>query len=282
MQVHPSQISPSENFDIFFFLRNPNDTSTYYCRAVIRDLKTGQELVTTDLDQSAAEPHLFIKTLQAPPDPVGMGRNIVAIATLYTDSGYTTKSGDYEEQEQYFLIKPAQISGGGGGIDYRTMRDMIQEVVSAEIKTIPKPAAPRPLPDMPFDALFGAIGALQREINRIPKEQLDLSHIGAQLKRIHDTIAALPAPKETDIRPVLTAIEAIVQDIGDMRTERDFADSELKDSLHSTLAATGLDMKREIESAVVEAIQNQEIQIPAPRVVNKGAPSPIDISHLMA
>jgi hypothetical protein len=65
--------------------------------------------------------------LQAPADSVGVGRNIVAVASLHTDSGYTTKSPDYEEQEQYFLIKavPA-VFGGGGGLDARTTREIVQ------------------------------------------------------------------------------------------------------------------------------------------------------------
>jgi hypothetical protein len=46
MQVHPSQISPGENFDLFYFLRNPNDTTTYYVQAVIYDVRTGAILST--------------------------------------------------------------------------------------------------------------------------------------------------------------------------------------------------------------------------------------------
>ena len=30
MQIHPAQISPGENFDLFYFLRNPTDGTTYY------------------------------------------------------------------------------------------------------------------------------------------------------------------------------------------------------------------------------------------------------------
>src|SRR5438552_1488540 len=105
MQVYPSQISPAEPYDVFYFIRNPLDAATYYVRAKIYDVRTGELLDTANLDQSSTNSRLFLKRLQAPGDPGSNGRNIVAIASVYTDSGYTTKSDIYEEQEQYYLIK---------------------------------------------------------------------------------------------------------------------------------------------------------------------------------
>src|SRR5437764_15317604 len=100
MQVHPQQIDPGQNFDIFYFIRNHLDSATYYVRAVIYDVRTGDVLSTNNLTQSPGNARLFAATIQAPADPVGYGRNILSVATVYTDSGYTTKSTDYEEQEQ--------------------------------------------------------------------------------------------------------------------------------------------------------------------------------------
>src|SRR5262245_1560266 len=128
MQVHPSQISPGEPFDVFYFIRNHTDSTTYYVRARVYDVRTGELLSTHDLTQSPVNSRLYAKTIDAPPDPTGYGRNIVAIATVYTDSGYTTKSENYEEQEQYYLIKgQVPVFGGGGGIDARTAREIVQE-----------------------------------------------------------------------------------------------------------------------------------------------------------
>src|SRR5437773_720063 len=118
MQVAPNQISPGEAFDVFYFVRNHLDATTYYVRAKIYDVRTGELLDTQNLTQSSTNSRLFIKTVQAQPDPTGYGRNIVAIATVYTDSGYTTKSESYEEQEQYYLIKSIPLMLGGGGVDY--------------------------------------------------------------------------------------------------------------------------------------------------------------------
>jgi hypothetical protein len=105
MQIHPSQISPAENFDVFYFIRNHTDLTTYFVQGKVYDIRTGAVLQTANLTQSPNNSRLFAKTIQAPADSGSIGRNIVAIATVYTDSGYTTKSTDYEEQEQYFLVK---------------------------------------------------------------------------------------------------------------------------------------------------------------------------------
>src|SRR4051812_21979151 len=114
MQSAPSQISPGESFDLFYFIRNHTDATTYYVRARIYDVRTGELLDTLDLAQSSTNARLFIKTATAPVDPTGYGRSIVSIASVYTDSGYTTKSENYEEQEQYFLVKTLAPLGGGG------------------------------------------------------------------------------------------------------------------------------------------------------------------------
>src|SRR5437763_9581681 len=125
MQVAPSQISPGENFDIFYFIRNHTDGTTYYIQAVLYDVRTGAVLLTVSLTQSPTNTRLFSTTVQAPADSTGIGRNIVAIATVYTDSGYTTKSTDYEEQEQYYLIRAIAPVVGGGGVDPRTLREIM-------------------------------------------------------------------------------------------------------------------------------------------------------------
>ena len=199
MQVQPSFITPGEPFDLFYFLRNPVDASTYYIKAVIYDVRTGQQLTTIALTQSSVNAHLFVATLQAPPDPSATGRNIVAIASVYTDSGYTTKSDAYEEQESYFLVKSQLPFAGGGGVDLRALREILAE----EMDKRPYPTPPA-LPDMPFDALFGAIGALQREMNRVPKEAADHSALLTAIDDVKQAVANLPPPEPVDFQPSLT------------------------------------------------------------------------------
>lgn len=285
MQVQPSLITPGDPFDIFYFLRNPIDNATYYVQAVIYDVRTGVVLATTQLSPTATNPHLFISRLQAPADSQSLGRNIVAIASVYTDSGYTTKSDAYEEQEQYFLVKAAPTLLGGG-VDYRVIREMMQEEVAKGLKSLPQPAPETEPAPMPFDALFGTLGALQREINRIPKEDTDLSGISEQLTALKDAIAALPqeAPETPDYTPILAAITALKTELGsaltDVRADTAGLPSFLQPALEQILGG----MEKRMTDAMVKAISEQEISIPAMRtaVTPKPAPiQPLDVSHLM-
>jgi hypothetical protein len=287
MQVAPNQISPGEPFDVFYYLRNPFDGGTYYVRAKIYDVRTGELLSTVALDQSPTNARLFIKTVQAPPDPSGYGRNIVAIASVYTDSGFTTQAESYEEQEQYYLIKSvAPALGGGGGVDYRALREMVDEVVKKRLDSLPRPPvapAPAPAPEFPSEAFFGAIGALQREVNRVPKE-FDTSALYERLGAIQEAISAIPQPAAPDLSPIVDAVNSALFEI-----------EQLKDFMRQVGSAIGSANERAIKemadkvgsdmaAGLKELMSRQRISIPlVAHLPDKpeAAASPADVNHLM-
>jgi hypothetical protein len=214
MQVYPSQISPGDNFDIFYFFRDPNDSGTHYVRARVYDLQAGTLLSTIDLSQAPGNSRLFIQRTQAPADPVGTGRNIVAVATVYTDSAYASPDLNYAEQEQYFLIKNPQAMFGGGGVDMRALGDHLEKLLDKKLAALPKPTAPA---EFPTNSLFGSIGKLQETLNRVPKETPDhtplhrhMKAVRADITRVQELVSNLPAPERLDLSPVLTKIEELV------------------------------------------------------------------------
>jgi hypothetical protein len=287
MQVHPSQISPGEPFDVFYFLRNPTDSTTYYVRAVVYDVQTGEVLDTQNLIQTATNAHLFIKRFQAPPDPTGYGRNIVAIASVYTDSGYTTKSDNYEEQESYFLIKAQAPVLGGGGVDYRIVRDIIQE----ELGKLPKPPelnVPNE-PDMSFvDALFGAIGALQREVNRIPKDAADLEPLRTQLDAIRTAIVNLPAPQKFDLSGIALGIDALSDELTTLRGELKQGNLNVIQAVTATLSKITEEIVPTLQETMDRTLAENELSVSLPasfsprvaRPTRKSVSTP-DVSSLM-
>jgi hypothetical protein len=259
MQVHPSQISPGEPFDVFYFLRNHTDESTYYIRAVVYDVHTGEVLETVDLDQSATNERLFIKRLQAPPDPAGYGRNIVAIATVYTDSGYTTKSDNYEEQEQYFLIKAQAPIVGGGGVDYRVVRDIIQD----ELGKLPKPQELK-LPDQPdmsfVDALLGRLSELKAAVNGLPKKGTDLDPISQTLEAIRTAVTSLPAPQKTNLSGLASGLDAIHSLLETVPQQLAKDNANLIASFEAALKRAVAEMKQAIQTA----FQDNELSVSMP------------------
>lgn len=246
MQIRPNQIAPQQPYGLFYFIRDHTDETTYYVQAKVYDLQTGELLDTVNLDQSSTNTRLFIASPQSPPDPVGYGRNIVAIATVYTDSGYTTKSTTYEENEQYFLIKAeAPVLGGGGGIDYRAMREAWREdlVPLKELKDLieklPQAEAVfgllgkmqqemNRIPKEWLETVLGAIGKLQQELNRVPKESFDDTRIWESLNHLGQVISEIPEPaKPQDLSPITKSFAAnfanfqksVLADVGKIRDE---------------------------------------------------------------
>jgi hypothetical protein len=286
MQQYPSQISPAENFDIFYFLRNWTDSTTYYVQAVVYDVRTGDILQTTNLTQSPHNSHLYAKTIQAPADSSGFGRNIVAIATVYTDSDHTIKSSDYEEQEQYFLVRalPPQV-GGGGDVDYRHIGELIERGIKKAIAKLPpaKTQTDIKFPDMPFDSLFGSIGALTREVGRIPKANTDLSPLQDAIAGVHQAVQGLPEPTEPiDLSPVLAGLQQLSDAVAVIQ-ERDQRDlSAIGSLITTTLTKVG----KQLEKSVTKAIGEQEITIPLSGANKQRSQEPemqpaMDLSHLM-
>lgn len=280
MQVAPNQISPGEPFDIFYFVRNPLDSTTYFVRAKVYDVRTGELLSTIALEQSPTNARLFIKTAQAPADPSGYGRNIVAIASVYLDSDFIQQSDSYEEQEQYYLIKSmAPALGGGGGVDMRAIRDMMEEVVAKKLAGLPKPAKPQ---EVPYDALFGAIGALQREVNRVPKE-FDTSAISARLDAIQEAISAIPEPEKPDLSPIVDAINSALFEIEQLKPFVQQVGMAITAAQERMMKEQGTTLLREVESGLKDLMGRQELTVPFSSLMKEKqpTPSPIDVGHLM-
>ena len=286
MQQYPNQIAPNQPFDIFYFLRNPTDSTTYYIRAVIYDVRSGTVLLTANLTQLPTNSRLFSATVQAPADSSGIGRNIVAIASVYTDAGYTTKSTDYEEQEQYLLVRSIapNFSGGAVGIDYQELRSMMREEVLRGVRALPKPEVTK-MPDMPFEAIFGAIGALQREINRIPKEGADLSSVSQSLAHIHNLIASQSEPEKVELAPIEEALNGLAYDIAQLNDRLEQTETRSRAFIEQTIKSAAADLEKGLEAKFTKTIESQQLSIPVMRTVERPVaptPTPLNIHHLMS
>lgn len=285
MQAYPGQISPGEAFSISYFIRNHTDATTYYVRGVVYDVKTGDILSTHNLAQTATNSRLFKVSATAPADPEGYGRPVVAIATVYTDAGYTTKSESYEEQEQYFLVRavsPLFGMGGGGGLDVDALRrGIVADVIKALPGLLPKP---QPSPEMPsFEGVYGAIGALQREINRVPKESADLAPVLGAIKRVEAAVGDIPEPDKVDLIPVLEGIQNIAISLADLA---DNLRKDIKISGQALIAEHQKAMEKlvpKITATLQEHLGKQEMTIPFSKIfktAESDTQQEVDISHL--
>lgn len=280
MQVHPSQISPGESFDIFYFLRNHTDSTTYYVRARVYDVRTGELLSTHDLAQSPTNSRLFIKTVEAPPDPGGYGRNIVAIATVYTDDIFATKSENYEEQEQYYLIKSVPPILGGGGIDARTARDIFQEELKTFSAGLPKldmPSIPD-APDMSFvEALFARLKAVATAIDKLPNYAKDINALFSKLSQMHDALLELssrPSFEPTDLSALSDLIHTAQVSIDNIQQTTNAAGGNLLETVRKDLKQLSEKLSSVLTDVVEKTIQSQEITLPVAMKLSRSSQQP--------
>lgn len=207
------EIRPQAPYTISFFITDHTDTNTYYCRAVVYDTTTGELLETHNLSATSGNSRLFNKRAQAPGDPSGQGRKITIVATAYSDAGYTIKSPLYQEQAENYVVIKAPISGGGFGtqVDYRTIREIVQE----EISKIPAPEKIE-IPEFPIipeqkePDLTGIISAINSSKNDIEKkiELIKISSVINAIDSLKNNIDSIEIP-EHDMSSVLNAIKEL-------------------------------------------------------------------------
>ena len=217
-------LQPGNSFTIVRQIPNHLDTNTNYVQAVIRNAYTDAVIDTVKLTDKGSQ--RFSKNWQVPADPSGQGFFISIVTSVYTDSGYTTKNGNYGDDENTYLVQDRILLGrvgGGSGIDAFTVRKIIKE----EIAKIPPPE-PVEIPEAPETVMRWneVLRAIQGVKEAIPKPtvvpKVDLSPVLTGLEDVKQAVQAKPVTPATDLNPVLQALEMnkkvmmhLLQNIGD-------------------------------------------------------------------
>lgn len=284
MQTRPALISPGEPFDIYYFLRNPTDTATYYVQAVVYDVRTGEVLFTAPLTGMASNPHLFAAIAQAPADSSGIGRNILAVASVYLDAAFTSKSTDYEEQEQAFLVKASLGFPTGGAIDFTGLADGIEERIAKTLKKALQSIEREEPAPTDLSGVFGALGAIQREINRIPKDCYDDTELKAHVSGVKDAVANIPQPEKVNLGPIQTHLARIAELVGGLQRELSGASTSIGVRQQMVLDRMSKQIVDQASAALRELYEKQDLSIPLSALIRgdkPAAPKKPDLSHLM-
>lgn len=209
------QLVPQEAFPIVYVISDPYDTATYFCRAVIRNSVSGAIIQTVNLTDLGNR--RFAVTVRAPDDPSGLGTHIDVTVSVYTDSLYTTKSPNYQEENTRYLIQQrwSMALGAAGGsfertggstIDYKKIKEILLEAFN-ELPTTD-------IPEVDLTGLYAQGDSIRRLIEAIkvptPKD-VDLApHTDAIMRSVAQLAKEIKAtmPK-IDFQPVLDAIQAI-------------------------------------------------------------------------
>lgn len=129
------QIEPQYTIPLIYQIVDPSDSTVYYVRAIVYDSLTRTVLATKNLVSQGNG--LWSSTVTAPVDSTGLGRHIHVIIKVYTDSGYTTLSTDYNQQIDKYLVKTQRVFGGtgsSGDVDYDKIKNIIKELLKPIIE----------------------------------------------------------------------------------------------------------------------------------------------------
>lgn len=185
-------LQPGNNFSIVRQIPNHTDTATYFVRAVIRNAYTDAIIETLDLTDKGSQ--RFSKNWQVPQDSSGQGFYISIVTSVYTDSGYTTKSDNYGDDENTYLIQDriAMLGGRGGGVgvDYERVRRIVREEVAKVDR---------------WKDILTSLEAISEKIQ--PPEKTNLEPV---LIAIEETKAKIRPPEKVKFAPVLAKIDEAI------------------------------------------------------------------------
>lgn len=216
------QLSPREKFTIVRGLEDHTVATVFYVRATIRNAKTDALLDTVNLTNSGDNQRYSVE-YTAPLDSTGQGTWIVITTSVYTDSGYTTKSTTYGDKYDEYLVQERfnastsfNNAGMGADIDYKRIQKMIDEVR-------PLPQKEIIIPEVDTQSILNNLVAVREMLATMMQNhdrhamEMPKADYSSILNRI-DAIK-IPQPSET-FNDLLQPIQELSNKISDVLDEK--------------------------------------------------------------
>ena len=242
------QINPASTFPICRQIANHTDTGTYYVRGVIKDAINDSVLATVDLDDKGSQ--YFRYNWKVVYDNVmARGRYITIVTSVYTDSGYTTKSENYGDEINTYVVQErwdsskltAFGSSSYSGITASDVRKVIKKELEnikfPEVKEIKFPKQKEyedsfnnitrnltdikalvdglPTQNNDLRPLIGKLDTLSKALNNRPKfEKTDLKQIDKSVKQLQEVLPkTVLKDVNTTIGDFTKKINKIIKDV---------------------------------------------------------------------
>lgn len=241
------QLSPNSLIPVSYTASIPGDTTVYFVQAVLRDTQSSNILQILNLTNISTVPNRYTGNFKPVSDPSGLGRPIDITISVYTDSGHTTLSPNYQIlQLNYTILQPwIQNLGMGGGlnIDYDKLQKMFDgtKVNNAEIGNEKAPKRER----INYKRLEeGALGA--HEATRAALSEEFKGHI----KNILDILSGISKTYSTygDAHTkVLSTIESRMNDLENSIGQGQSKSSEERNAMRQELSASIKEFKDEFK-----------------------------------
>lgn len=208
------QLSPREYFTIVRQIENHLDSGTYYVRATVRNARTDALIERVTLtDQGSLR---FSTPWQVPADTSGLGFYIAILTEVFTDAAFTTKSPDYGDKMDIYLVDVrSKVSNGGGSVDvnYDKIEKIITQAFSLHKKEMmehmtymKKMLEGMEFPETNMQPVMEHFEKLAKMVQGIEIPPTDLSSVISEIKDTHKSILELSG--RDGVSPIIEAIDA--------------------------------------------------------------------------
>lgn len=214
-------LQPQQDFPIVRQIANHTDATVYYIEAVVRDA----DGVLLDRVQLVSQgEQRYQKRYRVPVDRTGAGSYISIITSVYTDAGYTTKSSNYGDEENTYLIfdRLTNRGGGGGSINLeqgdirriiREELDKQKEAEDAEEEDDVEEELPEPIEIPRYDSELRSINSMLQKlaaaVQQIPTDKVDTFPILEGIQNLANAIDDKEVTPETELEPVLNSMDEL-------------------------------------------------------------------------
>ena len=247
-------LSPLREFSVVRQIANHLDTGTYFVRAEIRYAYTDELITRVPLILKGDQ--RYSANWRTPADVSGFGTWVSIITSVYTDAGFTTKSENYGDEANTYLVRddlsPA-MKGGGGGLDMRTTRRIIaEEIEKIKFPEQEKVVFPKQKEyDNKFNELSKGLEDIKALVGSLPAENNDLRPLMIRLNELAQEVKTKPVTPKTDLTPIL-------EKLSDTDENGELSKEELKSILEDLKTSFTETMKK----AIPEAMSKAEFTIP--------------------
>jgi len=206
-------------------------------RAIVKRADTDEVLGTFNLVDKGDR--YFVYNYTVPNDPSGVGYYISIETSVYTDSGYTTKSENYGDEFSTYLVafRPAAVQmlghGGGADISYDKVRSIVSEAILEALKGLPAHEKAEKVDLSPLEQKMAKLAlSLKTAIEKIDSivipenEKIDYAKIigalGYHSEGIHKRIGEINIPeldyerieeKYEELKPLISGLSEIVNNL---------------------------------------------------------------------
>lgn len=240
-------LQPQQDFPIVRQIANHTDATVYYVEAVVRDAD-GNILDSVRLVSQGDQ--RYQKRYRVPVDRSGSGAYISIITSVYTDAGYTTKSPNYGDEENTYLIFDRLVNRGGGsgggnleqGDIRRIIREELDKKDEEEDDTEDEVEAPEPIDIPRYDSELSSITTMLTElaiaVGEIPTEKVDIYPILEGIQNLAIAVDDKEVTPETDLEPVMDMVEEIADAVSKKLDEQNSLNEKNKEELKKTIIET--------------------------------------------